>query len=126
LLEDNLGSAANTSLSHLGGPLGVISNVFGLGGVARTVAGINNRPGDAAAQAGQLAKQQQDSTAAIIDATKQPQNITSDNFLSSRAAMLNKLKMGWASTVTGGGALPALTIGSTKLTGGGGKSTFGS
>ena len=68
----------------------------------------------------QLAYQkQQDANAKtlLIQTAQQPKQITPDNFLANKNAQLNKLRLGFASTMSGAGslALPANPGGKAKL-----------
>jgi hypothetical protein len=88
---------------------------------------ILNAPRDAA-RAAASAQQQQIAAQRDMQNTllSQPKNITPDNFLSQKTAQLANLRLGIASTMTGGGGAPAPVLGSPSLQGSyPGKAKFG-
>ena len=119
------------------GPAGLaLSGVTALGG-ATAGAAIGGAAGSSidANQAAQKAKgqqnalmtQQQAQAAQLQSALlSQPKAISPDNFLSTQAAQLAKLRLGLASTITGSGGLPSPVLSAPSLTPqGGGKSKMG-
>lgn len=91
----------------------------------RTVAGMAT-PGKTIADNLQKTQELQSQQAARMEQqlAQRPQNVSPDNFLANKAKMLQNMRLGLASTISGAGGNPAApTLSSPSLTG---KRTLGS
>lgn len=103
------------------GPAGFYAGASDLGLQAgkRTAAGMNTPAKTAADNLSVQQKLQSEQAAKMeTDLAQQPKNVSPDNFLANKAKMLQNMRLGLASTISGaGGNSAAPTLSSPSLTG---------
>ncbi len=107
---------AGTSLALLNRKGSVLDSMNDIGGAANAASNAKTAQSEQASQSAALQTQ----------LLEQPKQISPDNFLATKTRMLANMRLGLASTITGGAGTPSPVLSTPALSGASGKKTLGS